>query len=451
MKKIFVLSFILLAIILDSCKKNNDQSNVEPDPDPKPTEFTVPATKDVVMYEVNERAFSSTGDLPGVIQKLDQINSLGINVIWLMPIYPIGQINSVNSPYCVKNYQEVNPEYGTFNDINTLVSEAHDRGMAVILDWVANHTSWDNPWISNKDWYTQDENGNIISPPGTNWADVADLNYDNQEMRLKMIEAMEYWIDNTDIDGFRCDAADFVPFDFWKQAIDSLNGFTTKDLILLAEGARSDHFTAGFDMNFSWDYYNKLKKIFAGTATVPVLYNVNDSEYNGLPDGKEKLRFTTNHDESAWDATPMVLFNGKEGALAASVITIFMNGVPLIYDGQEVGVEDNISFFDNDPIDWLLNPDMLNQYQKILNFYLENDVAKTGDLVSYDHSSVVIFTLSKDEDQLLIIANTRNAATTLTLPDEISGKWIDVLTDETIILEGHVELSAYEYYILKNN
>lgn len=368
-----------------------------------------------------------------------------------MPTYPIGQLNSVNSPYCVKNYEAVNPEFGTMNDLKSLVSQAHDKGMAVILDWVANHTAWDNPWISNKDWYTQDGNGNIVSPPGTGWTDVADLNFDNQEMRINMIKAMEFWIKNADIDGFRCDAADMVPYDFWKQAIDSLNNFTTKDLILLAEGARSDHFTAGFDMNFSWDFYGTIKKVFAGTAAPSSLFSVNNSEYNGIPDGKEKLRFTTNHDESAWDATPMVIFNGKEGALAASVITIFLNGVPLIYDSQEVGVTDNIPFFYDSPIDWMLNPDMLEQYQDILNYYMTSELAKTGSLNSYANSSASIFTLSSGRDRLLIIVNTLNAAATINLPAALTGEWANVLSDETFSLSGSMQLTPYEYYILKEN
>jgi len=388
LKIIQYFSVALILLFLISCNKDEEVPEVNPDPTPDP-EFQIPLTENIIMYEVNLRAFSSEGNLQGVIQRLDQIKSLGVNVIWLMPIHPIGEINSANSPYSVKEYLEVNPEFGSLNDVKTLVNEAHKKGMAVIFDWVANHTAWDNPWISNKDWYTQDGNGNIISPPGTNWQDVADLNYENQEMRLKMINAMEYWIETADIDGFRCDAADKVPFDFWKQAIDSLNNFTEKDLVLLAEGARKDHFTAGFNLNFSWDFYNQLKAVFNKTTSAGTLFSVHQSNYNDIPSGKHQLRFTTNHDESAWDATPMVLFKGKNGALAASAITIFLGGVPLIYNGQEVGVTENIPFFSNSPIDWLLNPDMLEDYRKMLNFYLSSENVKKGELKSYNHSSVV--------------------------------------------------------------
>jgi glycosidase len=194
------------------------------------------------------------------------VKALGINAIWIMPIYPIGNLNSFGSPYCIKNYEEVNPDLGTMNDLKTLVTEAHNRKIAVMLDWVANHTSWDAEWIVHKSWYTQNASGNIISPPGTTWNDVADLNYSNDTMRQAMIDAMEFWITNADIDGFRCDAADYVPFDFWKQAIDSLHHATDKNLILLAEGSRADHFTAGFQMNFSWDFLSVLKNVFKNNS-----------------------------------------------------------------------------------------------------------------------------------------------------------------------------------------
>ena len=441
----------LIFLFLFSCDKKDDTPEAKPTPEPE-IEFEIPETDDMIMYEVNLRAFSASGDLQGVQQGLNHIKSLGVNVIWLMPIHPIGDINSVNSPYSVKNYKEVNPEFGTLTDLKALVEAAHDKHMAVILDWVANHTAWDNPWITNKDWYTQDANGNIISPEGTNWADVADLNFDNQEMRTEMIEAMNYWIENADIDGFRCDAADMIPFDFWKQVIDALNETTEKDLIYLAEGARTDHFSAGFDMNFSWNFYSKLKDVFHGVSTPSILYAIQQQSYNNMPVGKHKLRFTTNHDESAWDATPMVLFNGKDGALAASVLAIYLGGVPLIYDGQEVGVTENIPFFNNSSIDWALNPDMLDAYKKMLGFYNTSSVVKNGELATYSHPSVAVFTRTSGADQVLVIVNTSEENITYTIPDELAGKnWIDAISGNSFTINTEMDLTAYEYLLLKSN
>lgn len=441
----------LILILLLSCSKKEGSSEAEPTPEPE-VAFEIPETGDIIMYEVNLRAFSSRGDLQGVINGLDHIKSLGVNVIWLMPIHPIGEINSVNSPYSVKNYQEVAAEYGSLNDLISLVEKSHDKNIAVILDWVANHTAWDHTWITNIDWYTQDENGNIISPEGTNWLDVADLNFDNPDMRVEMINAMRFWVETAGVDGFRCDAADMIPFDFWEQALATLDEASDKELIFLAEGARTDHFSAGFDLNFSWNYYSKLKNVFNGVSTPTILYAIQQQSYNNIPAGKHKLRFTTNHDESAWDATPMVLFNGKNGALAASVITIYMGGVPLIYNGQEVGVTDNIPFFSNSPINWALNPDMLESYKNLLEFYATSEVVKKGELVTFSHPTVVAFTRTQSTDVVLVIVNTLNENTSYTLPDElVNTNWINALSGNAMNFNTEIEMSPYEYIILKNN
>lgn len=441
----------MLFSFLISCNKNDEPSEIIPEPIPE-IEFKIPLTDDIIMYEINLRAYSSSGDIKGITNDIDRIKTMGVNVIWLMPIFPIGEINSVNSPYSVKNYQQVNPEFGTLNDLKTLVNKAHEKGIAVILDWVANHTAWDNDWINNTDWYTQDGNGNIVIPPGTNWQDVADLNFENEEMRLNMIEAMKFWIETADIDGFRCDAADMVPFDFWSQANSVLSSFSEKDLIMLAEGGRNDHFSAGFDMNFSWDFYSKIKELFNGTATPSALYNIHNSNYNNIPEGKHQLRFTTNHDESAWDETPMVLFNGKDGALAASVISIFIGGVPLIYDGQEVGITQNIPFFSNSPINWSLNPDMQSEYNNILNFYSSSDVVKKGELATYNHASVVCFKLSLNTNDVIVIVNTKNSDINFVLPTELANTyWTNALSNASTEITNQLTLSSYEYLILKSN
>lgn len=412
---------------------------------------SVPETKNIIMYEVNLRAFSSSGDLQGVINRLDQLKALNVNVIWLMPIYPIGQINSVNSPYCVKNYYEVGSEYGTLADLRTLTTEAHNRNMAVVVDWVANHTSWDNPWVSqHSDWYSQDGSGNIIIPPGTNWADVADLNFDNQTMRLNMIDAMKYWILEANIDGLRCDYADGVPYDFWKQAIDSLQTIPNRNLIFLAEGTRADHYAAGFQMTYAWDFYTAIKNVFAGSSP-STIYTTNTSEYAGVPAGNRKLRFTTNHDQSAWEATPMTLFNGKAGATCASVITTYYNGVPLIYTGQEVGRVSTVPFFSNSPINWTVNLDMQQNYRDMLSFYSQSAVSRYGTAVPYTANDVVCFKKVLNANQVLVIANVRNNTTNYSIPTALlNSTWTNALTGASVTLGSSLSLSAYQYLILKN-
>jgi len=454
MKKLSLLAALAALFLFNFCT----QEDGKPDPEPSGNEFIlpdpaqygtpfagVPETEEVVMYEVNLRAFSPA-NIQGVISKLDHIKSLGVNVIWLMPVFPIGTINSVNSPYSVKNYREVNPEFGTLADMRNLTEQAHQRGMAVILDWVANHTAWDNPWMKYPEWYTR-VNGEVIHPEGTNWLDVADLDFESADMRKAMISAMKYWVFDANIDGFRCDAADWVPFVFWKQAIDSMNPIPGRDIIMLAEGARSDHFTAGFQMNYAWDFYSKLKSVFTGQAASG-LSTTHASEYNSIPAGKHKLRFTTNHDESAWDATPMTLFNGAKGAMAASVIATFMGGVPMIYSSQEVGRVNTLPFFSNSPINWTGNPEMLAEYQEIMTFYSGSEASNKGTTISYPNNDVSAFIRKSDNEELLFLVNVRNKQVTYTLPDAITAnEWENALTGTQIENGESIILQAYEYLI----
>jgi len=451
----FLICLASFLLLFSGCRKTSSdpvvrKNTVTPDPPQYETPYAgVPATSDIIMYEINERAFSSSGTLSGILPRLDSIKDLGVNVIWLMPIFPIGVIKSINSPYCVKNYREVNPEYGSLEDLRTLVREAHNRKMCVILDWVANHTSWDNAWIKNKSWYTQDGNGIIISPPGTTWTDVADLNYDNSDMRLEMIRCMKYWLLAANADGFRCDAADYIPYSFWKQAIDSIKKIPNRKLILLAEGARSDHFSAGFQMNFGWDFFNTNKNVFKNNQSASNYYATNQNEYSNIPSGSQKLRFTSNHDEDAWDDTPLGLFGGKTASMSAFVISAYMGGVPLIYDGQEVGCPVKLPFFSRSPINWTTNPDMVKEYKWLMQLRTFHAAVRTGYLEYYADSNIVAFKRWTSNDEVLVLANTRNASKTFNVPIYIQNTaWQNASGGANVVLDSLVNLNAYEYLIL---
>jgi 1,4-alpha-glucan branching enzyme len=446
---------LLLFITFSACGSDDEVGAIDTiPPDTAYTQYgtpfsNIPQAADVVMYEVNLRAFDPANGISGVTDRLDHLESLGINVIWLMPIYPDGEINSVNSPYSVKDFMAVSTEYGTLEDLRTLTDNAHARGIAVILDWVANHTSWDNEWITNEDWYTQDASGNIVQPAGTNWQDVADLNFDNPEMRLAMIDAMKYWILEANVDGFRCDYADGVPFDFWQQAIDSLDNVPDRDYVLLAEGARTDHITAGFDLNFSWNYYGTLKEVFDGQSPANLIAT-HQNEYNNMPTGGQRLRFTTNHDESAWDATPITLYGGKEGALAASVITTFLGGAPLIYTGQEIGRSATLPFFTKSTLNWDQNPEMLQAYQQFMAFYGNNAVARKGSNTYYETENVMAFKKTLGDEEVLIIVNVRDQPQVYDIPADLQGSiWMDVFEEGAVNLDGSLELGGFEYAVLK--
>jgi glycosidase len=323
--------------------------------------------------------------------------------------------------------------------------------MAVILDWVANHTSWDNPWITNVTWYTRNSSGAIVIPPGTNWQDVADLDYSNAAMKRAMYNAMKYWVLAANVDGYRCDYADGVPFEFWKAAIDTLRKIPNRKLIMLAEGARADHFFAGFNLNYGWGFFAALKEVYNNSLTASGLYNANSVEQPLNPVDSYRLRFTANHDEVAWDDTPLGLFEGKAGSIAAFVISTYMAGVPLIYNGQEVGCAVKLPFFSRSPIDWSTNPDMVAAYKKIIHFRNSSIAARQGYITgTYSVDDPVIFKRTYNNEDILVIVNARNYPVIFPLEAMIANtNWINALTNSPVSLGSTMTLQPFEYLILK--
>ncbi len=458
MKKCFVVVLLILACSPDEV---GPKKPVTP---PEEEEFVqygtpfaaVPDPKEIVLYEINTRAFSTAGNFQGIIDRLNDISALGINTIWLMPIHPVGQVRSaggLGSPYSVKNYMQVNTEFGDLAKLRELVTKAHEKNIAVIIDWVANHTSWDNPWITaHKEWYTQDAGGNIVIPAGTNWQDVADLNFSNSEMRLEMIKSMKYWVLEANIDGFRCDAVDFVPTNFWKQALDELQAIEGRKLILLGEGSKAEDLTAGFQMNYGWDFYTTLKQVYTTTApkNASAIFVTHNAEYNSIPAGKAKLRYTTNHDESAWEGTPVEFFGGTKGATSASVITIFTSSVPLIYSSQEVGRASKLPFFTKDPINWTANESMEAEYQKFFGIYNSTDVFTKGDFKYYADTNIAAFKRTFNGEEFLILVNVRSTEKSIALNAELQNtNWTNAVTDAPVSLVTSVTMQGYDYLILK--
>lgn len=438
-KYIFVVSLLCLLAACTGKRQGEAAAEVA----------ALPAVEDVVMYQVNPRVFAPEKSFKAVERRLDSIQTLGINVVWFMPINEVGQEKSVNSPYCVKDYKGVNPEFGTLDEFKALVATCHQKGMNVIIDWVANHTSWDNAWIANKEWYTQDEAGNIIFPAGTGWKDVADLNFDNQEMRLAMIEAMKFWVTEIGIDGFRCDAADFVPFDFWKQALDSLRAIPERSLLMLAEGKRRDHFDAGFDMNYSWDFLDSLRDVFVKDAPAQGLFATDKAEYDTIPVGKVKLRFTTNHDESA-KMSPTKEFGDVRGSMAAFVLTTYLHGGALIYGSQEAGYPEAINFFTYVPVDWTGNSELYQEYCRLMALYNECPAIRKGGLKTYPQPDVLLFEKQDGKDRVLVAVNVRNREVNVTLPQEWNGHPSrDMYSGTEKKLEAELSLCPYQYRIFK--
>ncbi|KOS05603.1 alpha-amylase [Flavobacterium akiainvivens] len=418
----------------------------------------MPLPQDAVIYQVNVRSFSPEGTLNAVRQRLSYIKELGANVVYLMPIYPIGQVNmagAAGSPYSVQNYTAISAQMGTLEDLRALVNEAHSLDMAVMLDWVANHTSYDNAWITqHPDWYQQDEEGNIISPPGTNWADVAQLNFESTEMRKAMIDAMAYWVYNANIDGFRCDAADYVPQNFWAEANTALRGIKkNQKLLMLAEGSRFNHFTAGFDYTFGFGFFAALDEVYHDNKPATHLQDVNASEYaNNYNYDWRIIRYSTNHDVNLSHGSAMELFNGARGSMAAFVVASYMKSVPMVYNAQEIGYVPRIDFLNDAPIDWSTpDNDMLEEYKKIIAFRKSSNAVKRGAYTGYSSNAVSAFTMEKDGEKVLILANLTNANANYILPAQLAAEtWTDGLTGTAANLPANVNLAAYEYRILKN-
>ena len=439
MKKLLLLVSIVAAVI--SCKPTQETKQVA---------FELPAVEDIAMYQVNPRVFAPDHSLNAVAARIDSIRDLGVNVMWVMPIYPIGIEKGKNSPYCISDYKAIAPEFGTIDDFKNLTKVCHEHGMGIILDWVANHTAWDHPWVkAHPDWYTHDEKTDtIIHPRPWDWYDVADLNYDNKDMRAAMIDAMKFWIVEVGIDGFRCDVADGVPADFWKDAIDQLRTAAgDRKIVMLAEGKRSDNFTVGgFDMNYGWDYKDELVKVWKG-APVSDLIKADKAEYDSLPAGKVKMRFTTNHDHST-EATPCQEFTNDRGAMAAYVATIFPHGGALIYGSQEVGYPEPINFFKFVPVDWTAKPEIYKEYQKLISLYNDHPALRKGDMTAFPDNDVLVFEKKDAAERFLVVANLRNEQKAVNVPaDWMNRQAQDQGTGQNVQLGNTLTLTPFQYFI----
>jgi glycosidase len=451
MKK--TISYMAISAMLFGIIPGTAMAQTTPDQDPPQYGIpfkNVPDRRDVSMYQVNMRSFSKDGNFKGVIARLDSIKTLGVNVVYILPIYPVGVLKAQGSPYSVKDYRKINTEFGTLDDLRALVDGVHKRKMAIIIDWVGNHTSWDNPWIVNKDWYEQDSTGNIKH--AQTWRDVAQLNFKNTAMCLTMIKDMKYWVLTANIDGFRCDYADGPPADFWKQAIDTLRNIPTHKLLFLAEGTRSENFNAGFDYNFGFRFFENLKEIYKDGKTVKSIDTINIKDYTNATDGQQMVRYITNHDVNSSDGSPIQLFGGKKGSMAAFVIAAYMKGVPMIYDGQEVGTPYPLVFpFTNSKIDWSLNPDVTAEYKKVIAFRNGSEAIRRGELTSYSSDDVCAFTKILGEKAIFVLSNLRNTDVSYTIPSNLLGyKWKDGFTGVKSKLSSTITLAPYQYIVLKN-
>ncbi|HYP28384.1 MAG TPA: alpha-amylase family glycosyl hydrolase [Blastocatellia bacterium] len=366
-----------------------------------------------VYYEIFPRAFSKEGNFNGITARLDDLKNLGVNILWLMPIHPIGQEKkkgSVGSPYAVRDFYAINPDYGTKEDLRRLVSEAHRRGMKVIIDIVANHTAWDSVMMKTPDFYTRDAGGKVI-PPVPDWADVADLNYDNAGLRAYMIEMMKYWLKEFDLDGFRCDVAGFVPTDFWERAREELEK-VKPDIVMLAEWHSPDLMVKAFDADYAWPFHSAITEVLTGNAPASRLRETWEEERAKFPRGTLHMRFSDNHDERR-----AIARFGERGALAASALVFTMDGVPLLYNGMEAGdtTESGApALFEKMPVFWQISerrPEFPRFYRQIIALRRGSPALQQGAttwLRNSDEARVVTYARRAGGEEFLVAINLSN-------------------------------------------
>jgi glycosidase len=320
----------------------------------------LPWTRQATIYQINIRQYSAAGTFQAVQADLPRLQKLGVGILWLMPVQPIGKLNrkgGLGSYYAISDYTAVNPEFGSLADAKAFVAEAQQRGMKVILDWVANHTAWDHPWATaHKDWYQLNAQGELFPVTfgeGASveyWTDVIALNYRQPALREAMVDAMKFWVREVGMDGFRCDVASLVPTDFWVRARRELDA--VKPMFMLAESDAVDLHTSGaFDMTYAWDLPDTVfKKVGKGEAGVPLLREWLARQPGGYPPHAYRMRFTNNHDFNSWHGTDAELYG--DAYLAFAVLTFTLPGMPLIYNGQESRLAKRLAFFEKDPIAW---------------------------------------------------------------------------------------------------
>ena len=323
--------------------------------------------RDAVIYQLNTRQFTRQGTLRAAQEQLPRLKTLGIGIVWLMPIHPIGEKHrkgTLGSPYSVRDYRAVNPELGTLGDLKAFVAEAHRLGMRVILDWVANHTAWDNALVAeHPDWYIRDWKGDFQPTPWWDWSDIIDLDYSKPGLRRYMTESMAYWVREADIDGYRCDVAGFVPVDFWNHARTELEAIKPGNIFLLAEWEERDLHARAFDMTYAWSWHGAVHDIVQGKAGLDKLFVYYSWNESAWPRDALRMTYTSNHDANAWEGTDREKFGAA--LEAATVLSFVGEGMPLIYNGQEAGNGKRLAFFERDPIAWKPDP-MGELYAKLI-------------------------------------------------------------------------------------
>lgn len=456
MKPKFLLLFLLF-LSQAYFSQNNDNRYI-----PKEyVEITHPEwSKNATIYEVNVRQYTPEGTFKAFEKHLPRLKNMGIDIIWLMPIHPIGEKyrkGKLGSYYAVKDFKGVNPEFGNMQDFKHLVDEIHKLGMYVIIDWVGNHSAWDNPLAKeHPDWYTKNRDGNFQPTPWYDWDDVIDFDYNHPEFRKYMTGALKFWVKEANIDGYRADVAGFIPVDFWENARKELDEI--KPVFMLAEWESRDLYKKSFDMTYSWTLFDKLKDATTQNKGIGGLVEYLAHDVGSVPRNAYRMLFTDNHDMNSWNGTPQKNF-GK-GLELSMVFCGVVNGMPLVYSGQEAALDRSLNFFDKDLIDFS-NLKYENLYKTLFDLKHKNQALWNGKYggemvrVTNDKMDKVIsFYRESNGDAVLPIFNFSNEEITVKLDTKyLQGNYTELFSKEKTAFKDSytLQLKPWEYKIWVKN
>jgi len=414
-------------------------------------------SRTAVLYQINTRQFTPEGTFRAAEAQLPRLKALGVGILWLMPIHPIGAQNrkgSLGSPYAVRDYYGVNPEFGTVADLKSFVDAAHKLGMHVILDWVANHTAWDAKLhAEHPDWYKRDWKGKERPTLWFDWSDIIDLDYSKPGLRQYMTDAMKYWVREVGIDGYRADVAGWVPVDFWENARAEFDAI--RPVFMLAEFDHRDIHRAAFDASYAWKWNNAMHEIGMGRASVSALFGYYSEAEGAWPAEAQRMVYTENHDQNAWEGTEFERFGP---ALDNAIVLSFVGaGMPLIHNGQEAGNAKRLQFFERDPIVWKDHPNA-DLFRRLIAFRTAHPAlwnapwgASMIPVVNSAPDKVLSFVRQKDGDKIFALFNLSGEAQEFGFTDgPVAGRYRDFASGHSVTVSAgtRMTLAPWSYRVL---
>ena len=466
--RIWIVGLVATSMLFSACREGNGGGYFGPfssrdqnwgEPSAAVPDWAAQAN----IYEVNTRQYTPEGTFKAFATHLPRLKEMGVDILWFMPIYPISVTNrkgSLGSYYAISDYRAINPEHGTLADFKQLVDTIHQMGMRVIIDWVPNHTGWDHHWITeHPDWYTQDKDGKIVDPidPKTGkswgWTDVADLNYDNLDMRAAMIADMQFWLDSVGIDGFRCDVASDVPDEFWGEAVTQLRK-SKADVFMLAEAEHPPHRNEEFfAMSYGWSFHQLLNQVAKGDAGPQEIKDWLEQDRDKYSKGYN-MHFITNHDENTWNGSEFERMGPAVDAMA--VLAFTFDGMPLIYSGQESALNKRLRFFDKDTIPWG-DYSKAAFYRTLLKLKHDKPVLANGPagaspvFLDLGAEKVLAYYRQKGAEMVMVLINLSNEPVTLSWDQkDLAGAYFDIFEQKPreLNMGSALQLGAWGYLVL---